>query len=224
MSKKPADQLLNVSQAAKRLSVSAVTLRRWEKQGKLIPQRTAGNQRRYSLSQIKNFKSKPTTSPPPTPTPSQKDSFHLPNLLPTEPLTHYSFSAKQKSLIALALSLLVTTSAVFTSNKTGLTNQLFPITKFNSFLSPTSSLVKPKSSTGTVLAAQTSIPNDLTFKVNIPAKFTDTVTVEELITDNVKINAQVIAPNVLYSLTASTTSGLSITGTQNLTITNTDKG
>lgn len=34
------------------LGVATVTLRRWEAEGKLVPARTAGNQRRYLLSQI----------------------------------------------------------------------------------------------------------------------------------------------------------------------------
>jgi len=46
-----------IRQAAKFLGVSPQTLRRWEKQGKIIPQRTLGNARRYSkemLEEIKN--------------------------------------------------------------------------------------------------------------------------------------------------------------------------
>lgn len=43
---------LTISQAAKLKGVSTNTLRRWEAEGILIPVRTAGNQRRYLLSQI----------------------------------------------------------------------------------------------------------------------------------------------------------------------------
>ena len=48
------DKLLGVSEAAALLGVSSNTLRRWEREGKLIPdERTEGNQRRYRLSSIR---------------------------------------------------------------------------------------------------------------------------------------------------------------------------
>lgn len=46
------DKLITIHEAAKLLGVSNTTLRRWEISRKLIPERTAGNQRRYRLSQI----------------------------------------------------------------------------------------------------------------------------------------------------------------------------
>jgi excisionase family DNA binding protein len=46
------DKLITIGEAAKLLGVSNTTLRRWEDSGKLVPERTAGNQRRYRLSQI----------------------------------------------------------------------------------------------------------------------------------------------------------------------------
>jgi len=47
------DKLLSIEKAAELLGVSTGTLRRWEREGKLIPdERTAGNQRRYLLSSI----------------------------------------------------------------------------------------------------------------------------------------------------------------------------
>ncbi|HSX40305.1 MAG TPA: MerR family DNA-binding transcriptional regulator, partial [Candidatus Saccharimonadales bacterium] len=55
------DRLLTIQEAAKLLKVSTKTLRRWEKQGKLIAQRTIGNQRRYTLTQVTAFKQKPFT-------------------------------------------------------------------------------------------------------------------------------------------------------------------
>ena len=42
----------SISQAADHLEVSLSTLRRWEACGKLVPERTAGGQRRYSASQL----------------------------------------------------------------------------------------------------------------------------------------------------------------------------
>lgn len=49
------EKLLTISQASDFLNVSIGTLRNWHKQGKLIPKRTAGGQRRYPLSQLKDF-------------------------------------------------------------------------------------------------------------------------------------------------------------------------
>ena len=46
------DKLITIHEAAELLGVSNTTLRRWEISRKLIPERTAGNQRRYRLSQI----------------------------------------------------------------------------------------------------------------------------------------------------------------------------
>jgi excisionase family DNA binding protein len=47
-------KLLSVAEAADLLGVSANTLRRWEREGRLIPdERTEGNQRRYKLSSIR---------------------------------------------------------------------------------------------------------------------------------------------------------------------------
>lgn len=48
------ESLLNIGDAAKLLGVAESTMRRWEKEGKLIPdERTAGNQRRYRLSSLR---------------------------------------------------------------------------------------------------------------------------------------------------------------------------
>jgi putative resolvase len=48
------DKLLTVADAAELLGVSGNTLRRWEREGRLIPdERTEGNQRRYRLSSIR---------------------------------------------------------------------------------------------------------------------------------------------------------------------------
>ncbi len=47
-------KLLSISEAAKVLGVSESTLRRWEREGRLLPdERTKGGQRRYKLSSIR---------------------------------------------------------------------------------------------------------------------------------------------------------------------------
>lgn len=48
------DRLLTIRETGKVLGVSTSTLRRWEREGRLIPdERTEGNQRRYLLSSIR---------------------------------------------------------------------------------------------------------------------------------------------------------------------------
>ena len=42
-----------IGEASKALGVSITTLRRWEVEGKLVPERTAGRQRRYDLAKLK---------------------------------------------------------------------------------------------------------------------------------------------------------------------------
>lgn len=49
--------LLKVGEAAEFLGVAKSTLRRWETEGKLIPIRTAGNQRRYEKESLIKFRS-----------------------------------------------------------------------------------------------------------------------------------------------------------------------
>ncbi|WP_028458095.1 IS607 family transposase [Chloroflexus sp. Y-396-1] len=42
-----------IGEASAALGVSITTLRRWEREGKLLPERTAGGQRRYDLAKLK---------------------------------------------------------------------------------------------------------------------------------------------------------------------------
>ncbi|HVZ11970.1 MAG TPA: helix-turn-helix domain-containing protein, partial [Patescibacteria group bacterium] len=49
------EKLLSIQEAAKKLKVSTKTLRRWEERGILVPQRTDGNHRRYTATQISGF-------------------------------------------------------------------------------------------------------------------------------------------------------------------------
>ena len=45
-------RLASIGEASKALGVSIPTLRRWDMEGKLVPQRTPGGQRRYDLSSL----------------------------------------------------------------------------------------------------------------------------------------------------------------------------
>ena len=47
---------LSISEAAKLKGVSTSTLRRWETEGILIPERTANGHRRYDLNQLLGIK------------------------------------------------------------------------------------------------------------------------------------------------------------------------
>lgn len=47
------DRYVAIGEASEALGVSITTLRRWEAEGKLIPERTAGGQRRYDLAKLK---------------------------------------------------------------------------------------------------------------------------------------------------------------------------
>lgn len=47
------DRIASIGEAAEALGVSISTLRRWETEGRLVPERTAGRQRRYDLSKLK---------------------------------------------------------------------------------------------------------------------------------------------------------------------------
>jgi len=47
------DRLMSIEEAAKVAGVSPGTLRRWEREGKVQPERTAGGHRRYTLAMLK---------------------------------------------------------------------------------------------------------------------------------------------------------------------------
>ena len=46
------NRLVSIEKAAEMLGVSEMTLRRWEKSGKLMPERTEGGHRRYDISKL----------------------------------------------------------------------------------------------------------------------------------------------------------------------------
>lgn len=50
------EKIYNVSEAAKKIGVSVKTLQRWDRDGKLVANRTPSNRRYYTDSQLKNIK------------------------------------------------------------------------------------------------------------------------------------------------------------------------
>ena len=47
------ERFVSIGEAAKALGVSITTLRRWEAEGRLIPEQTSGGHRRYNLARLK---------------------------------------------------------------------------------------------------------------------------------------------------------------------------
>src|SRR5258705_191425 len=47
------ERFISIGDAAKALGVSITTLRRWEAEGRLVPEHTAGRHRRYDLAKLK---------------------------------------------------------------------------------------------------------------------------------------------------------------------------
>lgn len=47
------DRFVSIGEASKALGVSITTLRRWEAEGKMVPEHTAGRHRRYDLAKLK---------------------------------------------------------------------------------------------------------------------------------------------------------------------------
>ncbi len=48
-------ELITIKEAADLLGVTTTTLRRWDKEGKLIPSKTLGGHRRYNKQQVLNL-------------------------------------------------------------------------------------------------------------------------------------------------------------------------
>lgn len=51
--------LVGIGEAAKAFGVSVATLRRWEREGRIMPERTLGGQRRYDLEQLQRGLKRP---------------------------------------------------------------------------------------------------------------------------------------------------------------------
>src|SRR5581483_8801816 len=215
--------LLRIQEAAKLLKVSTKTLRRWEKSGLLVADRTLGNQRRYSKSQLLAFKEKKSTI---------KKTYTKPSLV-TDLLKPDGVSKTQK-LIYFAKRLRHDEKDLTFGFSAAIFAGIASIFTLRMLLLPSTTPVPqfariPDSS---VLAAET---GNLSFNLNVPTTFADTATflsdltvsgVSNLnggvVTNNADVNAgtgKITASNVIYSLTAG--NGIGITGGQNPTISNT---
>ncbi len=200
--------LFTIAGAADKLGVSTKTLRRWEKKGFIMPVRTAGNQRRYSIEQIERFlhKANPET--------------YAPLSAPIVRRPHFGQILRNHSRLylgTLALVLGLVTGWFRTPGAIG--GDLFdPGTVGQG---------------GMVLPSQTDVlgltdePGNYTFAVNIPAIFQSGATFVQGLTTTGGITiaeGRLTAPNIVYSLIAAQDSGLTITGSQTLAIVNADKG
>src|SRR5258708_37826849 len=75
-------KLLTVLEAAKYISVSADSLRRWDAKGLLTPIRTPGGQRRYTIEQLNEFVTKRKNKSLDAPPPPLQESLLAPQTLP----------------------------------------------------------------------------------------------------------------------------------------------
>ena len=213
---------LSIREAADLLKVSTKTLRRWEKQGLLIPERTPGNQRRYNLYQLQAF------------TPSRKPILNHPTAVVTpssiasaSTRTSRKTSHRQVYMAGLLFFLVFTVAASWLAPRlaekiaVGIpSSPAFARQKGLSFLSsffaPDSQPVPSLDDSGLdlysqVLAAEAEL-EDFSFIVNLPSNFSKDLTVEGTLT----------APNIIYSVIAG--DGISITPGQNPIISTTETG
>ncbi len=224
------NKLLSIEEAAKLLKISAKTLRRWEKRGIVIPQRTQGNQRRYTLNQVEELsKAKPKGNL----TEKHVEKFQFEPVVFSSPQVIDSFprqiiTRQQKLMIGgsvAVLSLVIGVSVIYKSPLGGL------ILGSSGKNIPVEQIAKNSSQ---VLGAETE-KTAFNFNVNVPSTFSDsvnflkditfrgqTVFLGGINTQNQDVNAgtgKITGSNVVYSLTAGT--GLSVSGGQTPTITNT---
>ncbi len=202
--------MLTIGEAAKCLGVCDKTLRRWETSGKLIPQRTNGNQRRYSEKQIWDFKHT-----------NHNHESHQPQQINQQPLLksfnfetmHEAFyfpSTWKAVLVSLAGAFLIFGSI-------GLAKS--PIIKKG--LNSIPFIRQHKASEEQILGVEDNnvlgvddTANYL-FNVNVPAKFVEKAVFEK----DVEITGKIINNSLVNSITAG--SGISVTSGANPTITNT---
>ena len=177
--------MLTIAQAAQFLRVTPKTLRRWEKQGILTPERSAGNQRRYTEDQLASFTKPSRVSLSPLTPPYHPDGFTPDLALPPLKL----FPIQKKIIIGTLASLLVAISAV------GLRHSEFPqrlrLAWELAAGRAASTQLAQQLAAGVVLASETGA-DDYSFNVSVASLFKKAVTVEGNLT----------APNILYGIVA----------------------
>ncbi len=206
-----ANSRLTIQEAAKILKVSTKTLRRWEAQGLIVPERTPGNQRRYNKYQLENIGKSPILVKAPVINPEPEiDSIieeknneevvhQIPASIPTTPkrsLSKFPFIATAAIAVFIGL---IAASKSFSAEKLTQILPKFTASKSEPTIKAIAQDVK-NIQQGTVLAEQTSALNDYIFSVNVPAKFAQDAT----------ISGKLTAPNVVYNINAGT--GITLSG------------
>ncbi|MEK7154552.1 MAG: helix-turn-helix domain-containing protein, partial [Patescibacteria group bacterium] len=183
--------LYNISEAAKLLGVSAVTLRLWERQGKITSSRTVGGQRRYTPGDLEVIRQMPHS----------RSAALIPEV--SIPKFHFQLSSSQKRALLISFVSIIISILSLISVKYGfisLPSETQVKDLISLFQRPTAIYHELTNQlTSQVLASQTRF-EDLLFKVNVPAEFAQDIK----------------APNVLYGLKAGT--GVTISAGQNPTI------
>ncbi|MBI4084797.1 MAG: MerR family transcriptional regulator, partial [Candidatus Levybacteria bacterium] len=108
---------LSVAQAANWLGVASATLRRWDRSGRLVPERTSGNQRRYTLDQLKEFKRRKRAGTQDAPTVKQFPVAEVPKtVVGIDSVSSKVAASSRLSISFLALSLFLFVSFLIISN------------------------------------------------------------------------------------------------------------
>src|SRR3990172_4137340 len=198
-------QKFSIREAARFLNISTKTLRRWEKQGILVAERTPGNQRRYPLSQLENFSPKPLPRTPISPSP-----------LLTSDFSPFRLSKFQKGLIFSSILLGITAASLLAINQAGtnilpLDQVVASIREFITFgeTAENNREYNPvQLPPGLVLAESTSA-KDLLFHISVPTLIDSTATV----------SGDLTAPNIIYGIR--TGPGINVSLGQTPTVSNT---
>ena len=231
-------QYLSIQEAAKILKVSTKTLRRWEGRGILVPQRSAGNHRRYTKSQIQSFwkennKAKTPSSKTPNPYKFQPPVFIPVQTGKKETKETEDFQVPQKT--PTSKKKIILTSALASLALLAFLSSILALGYTKSYLGGNEkALDKSGVLKGDVLGHRIGISN-YKFVVNIPSTFTDDVnflhgitvtgistTSGGIDTQNSDVNAgtgSVFASNLIYGLVAG--NGIAIGAGQTPTVTNT---
>ena len=218
----PNDFKLSIQDAADRLGVSTKTLRRWEAKGLIVPERTVGNQRRYSISQLDAFSNQHTQIKY---RPSLPVTKQLPTINPAflKPIIAALF------LVALPLSALAVKNnptPFLQRLSSAVSPQTEPIKVLGQFDNlPAGRQDLPLSPLDQILGDEASIRSQYVFNVNVPAAFNELVTLSSAsVSGNLTVRGDIVNPNLITGVIAGD-DNLSVTTTgQTAYITNLDPG